>query len=318
MSEEIEKKDTVHHSSPKDVFLHLLLIGTLYASVVGFISLWFSYINFLFPATLSYYYQGILDGVLWAEAVLVVIFPVYIFLSRLLEKEILLNPSLREEWARKWLVYLTLFLAAVTAIVDTVTLVYNFLSGDLSIRFFLKILVVLVVAVVVFGYYFWDTKRINGSSRIPNRVAWIVSVAVFGSIVTGFFLVGTPSEQRATRFDTQRVSDLQVIQSEIVNYWQQKGKLPQVSEDLNSSITGFVLPKDPDGTAYEYTTKEPLTFELCATFKTEAKHNIHTSPVFPVYNDFTNQNWDYTKGHTCFSRTIDPERTRLFKSMMVD
>jgi hypothetical protein len=319
MSEEIEKKDTAHPSSPKDVFLHLLLIGTLYASVVGFISLWFDYINFLFPDTLDYYYQGILDGVLWAEAVLVVIFPMYIFLSRLLEKEILLNSSLREDWARKWLVYLTLFLAAVTAIVDTVTLVYNFLSGDLSIRFFLKIFIVLVVAVVVFGYYFWDTKRTNESSETPNRVAWAVSVIVLGSIITGFFLVGTPSQQRAARFDIQRVSDLQSIQGEVVNYWQQKGNLPKKPEDLNDSITGFVLPKDPEGgVAYEYTMKEPLIFELCATFKTETKHT-DTVPTFPVYlGGLSNQNWDHTKGHVCFSRTLDPERNKSAKPLMLD
>lgn len=323
MPEETTIKPEKQKSSPKDVFMHLLMIAMLYVGTFSFISLWFDYINFLFPDALNYYYQGILDGVLWATATLIVVFPVYILLSWLLGKEMTAEPEKRELRVRKWLVYLTLFIAAIAIIVDVVRLVYNFLSGELTLPFFLKILVVLLVAAAVFGYYLWDVRRKAGvPATLPRTLAWVVSVVVLGSVIGGFFLVGSPAHQRDVRLDDQRVGDLQNIQSQIINYWQQKNTLPVKLSDLQDSISGFVPPKDPDGAAYEYTVKDPLTFELCATFKTA---NIGTdtagrySKPMPVgfSNDSYSQNWNHRAGRTCFSRTIDPELYKINKPIPV-
>jgi hypothetical protein len=311
-------------SSPKDVFMHLLMIGMLYAATFSFISLWFDYINFLFPDALNYYYQGILGGILWATATLIVVFPVFILLSWLLGKEMVLEPEKRELRVRKWLVYLTLFIAAIAIIVDVVQLIYNFLSGELTTSFFLKIFVVLLVAVAVFGYYLWDVRRkADVSTTLPKTLAWIVSAVVFGTIVGGFFLVGSPAHQRDVRLDSQRVSDLQNIQSQTLQYWQQKNILPVKLSDLADSISGFVPPKDPEtGAEYEYVVKGPLTFDLCATFKTASvgtdTAGRYSKPM-PVgfSNDPYNQNWNHTAGYACFSRPIDPELYKINKPIPV-
>ena len=123
------------------------------------ITLLFQYINVWFPDPLDYYYQGILNSIRWSSASLLVMFPVYILMGWLIQREFAADPSHREIGVRKWLVYLTLFAAAVTIIIDVITLVYNFLGGELTMRFFLKILVVLLVAAAVFGYYFLDLRR---------------------------------------------------------------------------------------------------------------------------------------------------------------
>lgn len=318
MPEETTKLEKTK-SSPKDVFMHLLMIAMLYVGTFSFISLWFDYINFLFPDALNYYYQGILDGILWATATLIVVFPVFILLSWLLGKEMVLEPEKRELRVRKWLVYLTLFLAAIAIIVDVVQLIYNFLRGELTTPFFLKIFVVLVVAVTVFGYYLWDVRRKAGvATQIPKMLSWGVSVVVLGTIIGGFFIVGSPAHQRDVRLDNQRVSDLQMIQNEAVNYWQQKNVLPVKLSDLQNSISGFVPPVDPDGIAYEYSVKDPLTFELCATFKTAsvgadtAGRYSKPMPVGFVGDPYT-QNWSHLAGRTCFSRPIDPELYKINK-----
>jgi hypothetical protein len=310
-------------SSPKDVFMHLLMIAMLYVATFSFISLWFDYINFLFPDALNYYYQGILDGVLWATATLIVVFPVYILLSWLLGKEMAVEPEKRELRVRKWLVYLTLFIAAIAIIVDIVRLVYNFLSGELTTPFFLKIFVVLLVAVAVFGYYLWDVRRKAGVlTTLPKTLAWVVSVVVFGSIIGGFFLVGSPAHQRDVRLDNQRVNDLQNIQSQVLTYWQQKNTLPTKLSELEDSISGFVPPVDPDGVVYEYRAEDPLTFELCATFKTASvgtdTAGRYSKPM-PVgfSNDPYSQNWNHGAGRTCFSRPIDPELYKINKPIPV-
>lgn len=318
MTQEILKPEK-QKSSPKDVFTHLLMKVMLYVATFSFISLWFDYIDFLFPDTLNYYYQGILDGVLWATATLIVVFPVYILLSRLLGKEMAAEPEKRELRVRKWLVYLTLFLAAVAIIVDVVRLVYNFLSGELTIPFFLKIFVVLLVAMAIFVYYIWDVRRkADVQTAIPKTLAWAVSVIVFGSIVGGFFIVGTPSHQRDVRLDNQRVNDLQNIQGQGLNYWQQKNTLPTTLADLSDSISGFVAPVDPDGVAYEYVMKDALTFELCAVFKTASvgtdTGGRYSKPM-PVgfSGDPFSQNWSHQSGRACFLRTIDPELYKINK-----
>jgi hypothetical protein len=139
---------------------------------------------------------------------------------------------------------------------------------------------------------------------------------VLVAIVGGFFIVGTPTEQRMMRFDERRVSDLQVTQNEIVNYWTQKNILPPTLNELKNSISGFVPPIDPEtNTAYEYNIKSGLVFELCAEFNLPnlADKSITGIRTIPrsVYEPY-NQNWSHGKGRACFERTIDPE---LYKSI---
>ncbi len=306
-------------SSPQDVFMHLLAIATLYVSIISFITLWFQYINVLLPDPLNFFYRSALDGVRWASSALVVVFPVFILLSWLIGRDFRAEPKKRELRVRKWLLYFTLFIAAITIIVDLVTLFFNFYSGELTTQFILKILVVLLVAVAVFGYHLWDVRRSAAEqSRRPRQLAWVVIFAVAASIVIGFFIVGSPAKQRSVRFDEQRISDLQTLQGEVVNYWTMKEKLPQSIDNLRDSISGFVPPSDPKtGAVYQYRIKSSLSFELCATFETKSldltgRGNDQLIPKpasFPggSYLEPYQQNWQHEIGQVCFERTIDPE-----------
>src|SRR3989338_8982898 len=89
----------------------------------------------------------------------------------------------------------------------------------------------------------------------------IVAVAV----VAGFFIVGSPQEERLRRFDEQRVSDLQNLQYQILNYWQNKNKLPVVLSDLRDDISGFVPPVNPESGAeygFRVIDNKQLKFDL--------------------------------------------------------
>ncbi len=298
-------------STPKDVFLHLFNIVTFYLSVIGFITLYIQYINAGFPDQLTYYFTAIADGVRWSTSVLFIAVPAYLISSWLLAKDLKVAPEKRELKLRKWLVYFTLFISAITIIIDLMIFVYNFLDGELTIQFFLKIFVVLLVAGAVFGYYLWELKRKEIESKIPKILAIAVSVIVLASIIIGFFVVGTPKDQRNRRFDEQRISDLQMMQGQIVNYWTNKKVLPEKLTDVEDDISGVTIPTDPDSNqAYEYTVIDELTFELCATF---AKANQNTKaglrgefyPISP-YDNYQ-QNWDHDAGRVCWNRAIDPE-----------
>src|SRR5690606_3739978 len=86
-------------------------------------------------------------------------------------------------------------------------------------------------------------------------------------VVAGFFIIGTPADMRHQRLDAERVMDLQMLQWELVNYYQQKEALPETLDALSNPITGFTVPTDPEtGAAYRYEAADAHTFTLCATF----------------------------------------------------
>ena len=272
--------------------------------------LYIQYISALFPDPLNFYYTAMANGVRWATSMLVIAIPVYILTSWLLGKDIRKTPAMRELKLRKWLTYFTLFISSVTIIVDLMLFVFRFLSGDLTIQFFLKVFVVLLVAAAVFGYYIWDLRRKNTKTNTTKILAWILSIVVLASVVAGFFIIGTPAEQRDRRFDEERVGDLRVLQGEIINYWIQKEALPAGLSDLQDSISGFVPPEDPaTDLPYEYYVIEDLSFELCAVFETSSKDfgsGYKGEGYVSPYESFQ-QNWEHEAERTCFERTIDPD-----------
>jgi hypothetical protein len=153
-------------ATPKDFFLHLITFILLYVSVVSFIVLLFQYINLAFPNPLAGAYELIAtrSAIRWAVSALVVVFPLFMWLSWFLNKQYGKNPEKRKLKPRRWLIYLTLFVAALVIIGDLGTLVYNLLGGDYAGAFILRVLTVLFTAGLVFWYYLWDV-RVHGDDQ---------------------------------------------------------------------------------------------------------------------------------------------------------
>ncbi len=300
---------------PKDVFLHLLMMAMLYIGVISLISLSFSYINYSFPDPLDFYRSGILDNIRIQSSMLVVSFPLLLILASLIQRDFRKNPAKHDLKFSKWLIYLTLFLAAITIVIDLIQLVNHFYGGEFTTSFVLKVFSVLVVAGAVFGYYIWDVQNEPHKSKVPRIVACITSVVVLGMLVLGFVIAGSPATQRQIRMDERRINDLQMIQGEIVNYWQLKRTLPSSLNELQNDISGFSVLKDPETEVpYGYSVLEPLKFSLCATFNQENLNENKKYPreVMPVYSERgypvgISESWGHGIGKVCFDRIIDPE-----------
>jgi hypothetical protein len=146
--------------SAREAFLYLVLFVSLYYSAFHVGSLLFDLINAAFPdAAASRGYDMFGSSMRWSTASVIIAFPVFALLARHLAREVDRQPIKRLSPVRRWLTYLTLFLAAVALICDVTTLVYNLLGGELSVRFVLKVLVVGAIAGGVFGYYLHDLRR---------------------------------------------------------------------------------------------------------------------------------------------------------------
>ena len=312
-------------TSPKDVFGHLLVIIGLYISVIAFGNLLFGLINIYLPDVQSYNYGRQAESLKWPLALLVIVFPLYAWLTSHLQKDIDKNPEKRELKTRKWLLYFTLFITAIVIVGDLVTLVFRFLNGDLTTQFLLKVFVVLLIAFSVFTYYLWNIRSKISATRHPKMRWFVRGIIAFtaAAIVLGFFASGSPFAARIKKIDDKRVRNLQTLQREIVNYWQAKDALPQTLDDLKDSISGFVPPKDPEtNEPYGYNVLGDLEFELCANFKSSNFKSSNKSvslqvierPVpipreafYPAYNGAYNESWLHKIGRTCFTRDIDPD-----------
>lgn len=306
--------------TPRDFFTHIGIIVTLYVSAISLMALLFQIIDILHPDPLFGYVDPYSSGIRWAIASLIIIFPLFIFLSWLMERQYVANPEKRTLGIKRWLTFLTLFVAGATIATDLIVLINSFLGGEISLRFILKVLAVFVVAGFVFGYYIWDLRRTGQTATVrPNSKQKIFAIAVgllvIASVIYGFIVMGSPTTQRLMRFDATRTNDLQIIQWEIINFWQQKRILPNQLADLNDAISGFSVPPDPEaekGKKYEYRKISTLSFELCADFNLESRYSSDkNSRVIPDMSGFgpgiEQNNWQHAEGPVCFERVVDPE-----------
>lgn len=147
--------------SAREAFLYLVLFATLYLSAWHLGSLLFDLIEHALPdaADPAYRTQGLGRSMRWSIASMLIAFPVFAFVAHRLGAEVARNPAKRLSAVRRWLTYLTLFVAATVLVGDLITLVYNVLGGELSLRFLLKVLVAGVIAGAIFGYYLTDLRR---------------------------------------------------------------------------------------------------------------------------------------------------------------
>lgn len=293
----------------KDFFVHLLTIIVFYICIISIISLLFQYINLAIPDPTNIEYPAAI--IRWQLAMLVVMFPAFLYLSIYLHKEYEKFPEKKQLSIRKWLAYLTLFLTSLIVLCDFVTLLYYFLNGDLTTRFVLKVIAIFVVASAVLYYYSHDLKQ-NWKRGALRFFTILITTCVALIVIYGFIAVGSPFKQRMNRLDSERVSDLTVIQAQIINYWGKKNKLPASLGDLTDNISGFKAPLDPETKKpYDYKVLSDLSFELCANFFTKSakESDKRAAPYIESLRGYPDEawNWQHEIGRFCFTRNIDPQ-----------
>jgi hypothetical protein len=298
--------------TPKDFFLYVGALITLYWSAGSLVALLFSIIDTLYRDQLDYFVDPYSGGIRFAIASLVVVFPISLWLFTLIKKGLAVEPTKLGLGIRRWLFALTLFVASAALLGDLIALINGFLGGELTARFVWKVLVVLVVAGLFFWYFLLELRaRPDAPLRLRKWFLVDASILVIASIVYGFVVMGSPGEIRTLRFDERRVSDLQSIQWQVVNFWQQKQKLPALLSELEDPLSGFRVPTDPKTSeAYGFVPKTQLSFDLCADFELPSAQRIDRGfQPYHIAEPYTeSENWEHVAGKVCFSRTIDPDR----------
>lgn len=146
-------RPTPYHSA-REAFLYVVMFTTLYIAAFNLGALCFQLIDQWFPDPAARgYARGQYDVIRWAVSYLIVAVPVFIYTASLVRKGIEADPARRLTHARRYLTYVTLFVASCVLLGDFATLVYNFLGGELTVRFVLKTIVVGAIAGSAFWYY---------------------------------------------------------------------------------------------------------------------------------------------------------------------
>jgi hypothetical protein len=151
----------VAYTSAREAFMYLVMFLTLYLSAYHLGSLGFELIDQAFPDGAAQRYAELyaISSIRWSSASLVVMFPVFLYVARLINAELRADVTRRASKVRRQLTYLTLFIAAAILIGDLTTLLYNLLGGELAIRFVLKVVTAGVIAGTGFVYYLRELRH---------------------------------------------------------------------------------------------------------------------------------------------------------------
>ncbi|MDE3197741.1 MAG: hypothetical protein KGN84_15435 [Acidobacteriota bacterium] len=281
--------------SSREAFLYLLAFSTLatWAGALG--SLLFDLINYWLPdAAVPVDFLTLRASVTWRMACLAVTFPIYILATSLVVRETRAEPERLQSGVRKWLTWIALLLTAGGMIGDLICFLDYFLTGEVTLRFLLKCLVVLAMTGAIFAYYVKSLAAPKPGSRelLFGIGASAAAAAVF---IGALFVAGTPGAQRQTETDQRRVEDLRQIASAVFVYHAQNSVVPpSLDEPLIRRRLGTIAARDPETSLpYEYRPTAGTKYELCAVFSA-------TSTRAASF-------WNHPAGRSCFD--LDASRT---------
>ncbi|MBV8344781.1 MAG: hypothetical protein JO190_07280 [Candidatus Eremiobacteraeota bacterium] len=138
----------------RDAFYYLLNFITLGFWTVALGQIFYRLIDHWLPdPTASTTYGSLRDDLAWQVAIVIVAFPAFVYVHSLIARELRSRPDLYESGVRRWLTYLTLVVAAIVVLTDAAWVIEALIRGELTLRFVLESLVLLVIGGGVFWYY---------------------------------------------------------------------------------------------------------------------------------------------------------------------
>ncbi|HLD28332.1 MAG TPA: DUF5671 domain-containing protein [Patescibacteria group bacterium] len=288
-----------------DAFLNLLSLITLGWVSISIGGVLFQIIDKFFNPALSGSLTQFSQSSLKASvAATIIVTPIFLAVAGYLHKHYKKDKLNHNSGIYRWLTYLMLLIAAINIIGSLIMIIYRLLDGVYTMSSILKILVVLVIAVAIFGYYWYDLKRKDYSKRSPVSIvafSAIIVVAVF-VVITSFFIVDSPRTARMKKFDAQRVNDLSTINSLIMSSYMQNSELPSDISDVRFSAIIDPETKQP----YGYNVLGEKNYELCANFSLSADNMDKSDPY--IREMMISEGWFYhLAGPQCFQTKINEQ-----------
>lgn len=271
------------YGSAREAFLYIVyfsLLGLIAGNTGG---LAFAYIDHQFADKLAanpYEYSFATTGMRWSVASLLVGFPIFLFLGWRLAAKKRKDPERRRSRVHAWLTYVTLIFAAGALIGDLVAVVFQFLNGELGVRFVAKAAVVGVISAAILWNYSRDVERHSSRIDFSGRALALIATLIVGALVAwAFTIVRSPYSARLQMADEQRLQGLIETTRLVDCHFTYADALPESLEQLGPFLSeragrlpvadgcANAMPTDPlTGGYYAYRLIDADSYELCATF----------------------------------------------------
>lgn len=254
------------HVSAAEAFSYGLAFVALGLTVGHLVALWFVLIDRWLPEPGALPWQGA-GAMRWSMAVLVVAFPLFLWLDWRVVRNSAADPAARRSAVRRWFATAALFFAVLALVGNLIAVIYAFLSGELTLRFVMKALVVAAVAGAVLGYF----RPLRAEAVPPRRpVALAALVAMVGlALLAGLWAAGGPMQGRAELRDRARLDDLWRLSDQLRCLAEEAGAVP---EAVTASPACPLVQRRADpytGAPYAFERISDVAFRVCGGFETD-------------------------------------------------
>jgi len=269
-------------NNPKYAFYYLLSLVALIFMAVSVGLVVFGIINRTVADVLATSgYSSFNSQFKFAISALLIATPVFYIVTNLIYRGLRREEISTDSDIRRWLTYFIIFVSSIIILGVFIGIINNFLSGELSTRFILKALAILVIAAAVFSFYFYDIKRTDviKKDKVVKLFFFVSLAIVLSAFIAACFFVESPQKARNRRLDQIVVDNMYSLESVINTYYTRYGKLPadldqlRAEKDLYFEERFILNPETQERIEYKLTGENNDGFELCAEFRTSSYEN---------------------------------------------
>jgi len=306
--------EQTQHNAAKYAFFYMLSLVALVFMALSTGMIIFQIINKYITDVLEQYSAQFSSQQLkFAISALLISSPIFYVTTRQIYKSLFSGALNKDSGVRKWLTYFILLVAAIVVIGWLIGIVNSFLDGELTLKFILKALTAIAIAVIIFTFYLYDIRR----EEIAGKQDKVIRMYFFGSLaiviivfVIALLIVESPAETRKRKLDNAIINNFSQIDSAMSNYYYDYQKLPENLDNLvadSDFLTEEYILDPVTKEKFDYNIKDNNTYELCANFQTSNKEDRDD------YN-YYNKAWLHDAGYQCLSQkvrlkdVVEPER----------
>lgn len=248
-------------------------------------------------------------------ASLAIAFPLYAFAMRWWIMRFANGGERSESRLTKWLTYIVLLITSLVIVCDLIAVVYSLLQGEMTMRFLLKVVVILGIAGIVFGFYLFERRSVQFAKAVPRGVfkgfGWAATTLVLLAALVGYLSAGSPRVARSLAADSARAHDMDLLSGCLERHARDMGHLPGRLEQLERANAYANCPTYDRETRQRYGYRVVVAdraegaarvgeFELCAQFSFASGAAGKGAPVPSGAEKWS----DHPAGRLCRVRTV--------------
>ncbi|MEK9130219.1 MAG: DUF5671 domain-containing protein [Patescibacteria group bacterium] len=245
------------------------------------------------------------DALKFAISALIISAPIFYFTIWRIFKNLISGILSKDSAVRRWLTYFILFVASVVVIGWLIGVFYNFLQGELTIKFILKAITTIFISSAIFSFYLYDIKReaVNKNNKVILSYFYCSLGIIIIVFVASLFFVESPTETRNRRLDDVILEKFDKLDTAIQHYYVDKNKLPDNFKEImqaENNLTNDDLKDSVANTMFDYKIFSNTSYELCANFRVS---NKNSATLEDEYNNYK-ERWPHESGYQCLKQRV--------------